>query len=245
VKGALRPSRVTVRDVRAREVIGEAWAFYKVHWRHLLPLAAAFYLIIAIVTLLLTLAFGALGAVVAAVGSLVGYFWLAGALTEAVADIRDGRADLSLQETFSRVWPRVWTLLGAGLLAGLGISLGLVLLIVPGLILLTWWALISPAVVLERRGVIEAFGRSRELVRGYGWSVFVIVILTVLISFAIGIAVSLALIWLPDEVRSFVGGLVNGTLTAPFVALAWTLTYFRLKELRQEPQAAPAAPIPA
>ena len=27
-------------------------------------------------------------------------------------------------------------------------------------------------IVLENRGAIEAFGRSRELVRGHGWNVF-------------------------------------------------------------------------
>jgi hypothetical protein len=227
--------------VPAGEVIGEAWALYKSHWRHLLPLAAVFYLVIAAATLVLTLLFGLVGALLAGVGSLVGYFWLAGALTEAVADIRDGRADLSLQDTFARVWPRVWTLLGAGLLAVLGIAVGLVLLIVPGLVLLTWWSVISPVIVLERSGAIESFGRSRELVRGRGWSVFAVVILTVLISFAIGIVVSISLVWLPEEASSFFGGLINGTLTAPFVALAWTLVYFRLKELKQEPEPAPAA----
>jgi hypothetical protein len=224
----------------AGEVIGEAWALYKAHWRHLLPLAAVFYLVISVATLLLSLVLGVLGAVLAGVGSLVGYFWLAGALTEAVADIRDGRADLSVQETFARVWPKVWTLLGAGLLAVLAIAIGLVLLIVPGLVLLTWWSVISPAIVLEGKGAIESFGRSRELVRGRAWSVFSVVILTVLISFAIGIVVSISLVWLPDEASSFFGGLINGILTAPFVALAWTLVYFRLRDL-QQPEPAPAA----
>ena len=226
--------------MQAGEVIGEAWALYRAHWRHLLPLAAAFYLVIATATLLLTLAFGFVGAALAGLGALVGYFWLAGALTEAVADIRDGRADLSVQEAFARVWPRVWTLLGAGILAGLGITLGLVLLIVPGLLLLTWWAVISPAVVLEGKGVIESFGRSRELVRGHGWSVFAVVVLTVLISLAIGLAVTFAFIWLPEEVGGFASELINGTLTAPFVALAWTLIYFRLRDLKREPETAPA-----
>ena len=222
-------------------MIREAWALYKAHWRHLLPLAAVFYLVISAATLVLSVVFGFVGAAVAGVGAIVGYFWLAGALTEAVADIRDGRADLSLQETFARVWPRVWTLLGAGLLGGLGIVLGLLLLIVPGLVLLTWWSLISPVIVLEGKRAIESFGRSRELVRGQGWSVFAVVILAVLISFAIGIVVSISLVWLPEEAASFFGGLINGTLTAPFVALAWTLVFFRLKDLRQEPEPAPAA----
>ena len=40
----------------------------------------------------------------------------------------------------------------------------MVLLIVPGLILLTIWAVIAPVIVVERSGVIDAFRRSRELV---------------------------------------------------------------------------------
>jgi hypothetical protein len=107
-------------------------------------------------------------------------------------------------------------------------------------VLLTWWSVIGPAIVLEGKGAIESFGRSRELVRGYGWSVFGVVILAVLISFAIGIAVSISLVWLPDVAASFLGGLINGTLTAPFVALAWTLVYFRLRDLEQ-PEPAPVA----
>jgi hypothetical protein len=48
-------------------------------------------------------------------------------------------------------------LIVAGLLAGIGIAIGLVFLIVPGLILLTWWCLIVPVVVLEGKQVGEAF----------------------------------------------------------------------------------------
>ena len=108
--------------------------------------------------------------------------------------------------------------------------------------LLTWWVAISPAIVLEGKGVMESFGRSRELVRGNGWPVFTVVILTLLIGLAISIAVGIALFWLPEEAGGFLRGLVTGTLTAPFAALAWTLTYFRLSGLRTEPE---TAQIPA
>ena len=60
----------------------------------------------------------------------------------------------------SRSWP------------GLGILVGFILLIVPGLFLLTIWAVVAPVTVLERPGIFAAFGRSRELVRGHGWTVF-------------------------------------------------------------------------
>ena len=87
-----------------------------------------------------------------------------GALVYAVEDVRDGRIDSSIGELFERVRPYLGTLIISGILAGLGIAVGLVLLIVPGLILLTWWCLIVPVIVLEGRQVGEAFTRSRELV---------------------------------------------------------------------------------
>ena len=80
-------------------VIGEAWGHYKAHWRHLLPIALVVYVAIAIIGALLTLVLGWFGALVAAIISLVGLFWVQGALVKAVEDIRDGRADLSLGET--------------------------------------------------------------------------------------------------------------------------------------------------
>src|SRR6187549_2626628 len=109
-------------------VIGEAWGLFKAHWRHLVPLALVVYVAIAIVGVLLTLLLGWFGALLGAVVSLVGVFWVQGALVTAVEDIRDGRADLSLGDTFRRVQPQLGAIVVAGLLAGLGIAVGLLLL---------------------------------------------------------------------------------------------------------------------
>ena len=61
-------------------VIGEAWGHYKAHWRHLLPIALVVYVAIAILGALLTLVLGWFGALIAAFISLVGLFWVQGAL---------------------------------------------------------------------------------------------------------------------------------------------------------------------
>jgi hypothetical protein len=226
-------------------ILSHAWELYKAHWRHFIPLAFLVYVVVSLISLLLALALGWFGALLGSAIGLVGVFWLQGALCEAVADVRDGRVDLSISETLQRVRPRIAPLLGAGLLAGLGIVIGLILLIVPGLVLLTWWSLIVPVIVLERVAAMESFGRSRELVRGNGWNVFGVIILTVLVllvfSIVIGIISAIALNWLPDEIRGYIQTLVSNTLTAPFLALAWTLMYFRLVELRQQPEPAPVA----
>ena len=68
-----------------------------------------------------------------------------------------------------------------GIVAGLGILVGLVLIVVPGLILLTLWSVAAPVVVLERPGGLRALGRSRELVRGNGWNVFGVILVTVIL----------------------------------------------------------------
>ena len=222
-------------------VIGEAWGLYKAHWRQLLPIAFVVYLTIAIVGALLTAALTWLGALIGALISLVGVFWVQGALATAVDDIRDGRADLSLGETFARVPPQLGAIVVGGLLAGLGIVVGLLLLIVPGLVLMTWWVLLIPVIVLERTAAGAAFGRSRELVRGYGWNVFGVIVLAILVLLAFEIVLAIVLSPLAEWLQTFVSNVAGGTLTSPFAALVWTLLYFRLRDAKSAPAGAPAA----
>ena len=57
------------------------------------------------------------------------------------------------------------------LLAGLGVGAGLLLLVVPGLVLTTRWAVAVPVGMLEDGTARNALRRSREIVRGNGWIV--------------------------------------------------------------------------
>jgi hypothetical protein len=220
-------------SVRAGNIVSEAWAMYKAHWRHLLPIALVVYILIAVLALLLALVLGLFGAFLGALVGLAGVFWLQGALVIAIEDVRDGRADLSIRETLARVRPRLNTLAVAGLLAAAGIVLGLILLIVPGLVLLTFWLLIVPVIMLEGRGVLESFGRSRELVSGYGWKVFGVIALTIVVLIVVSIGFGIVEEIVDTPWARLLIDIVSQTLTAPFVALAWTLTYYRLRELRE------------
>jgi hypothetical protein len=73
-----------------------------------------------------------------------------------------------------------------GFLAYLGILFGMVLFIVPGLILLTMWAVALPANTVERTGILESLRRSSELTRGRRWRVFGTILIPILISIATG-----------------------------------------------------------
>ena len=146
-------------------VLGEAWQMYKTFAKHLLAIAFVIYLIAAIITALLALAGGTIGILLGSFVSVVAVYLLQATLVKAVQDVRDGRADLSISETVNQALPFFWSVLGASILAGIAITIGLVLIIVPGLFLITIWAVIVPVIVIERSGALASFGRSRELVR--------------------------------------------------------------------------------
>jgi hypothetical protein len=230
--------------VQPGAVIREAWGLYKAHWQHLLPIAFVVYVALGLISWLLAAALGIFGALLGAFIGIIGVFWLQGALVEAVADIRDGRADLTMGQTFTRAQEHIGRLAVAGILAGLAITVGLIALIVPGLYLMTIWSVLIPVIVLERRAVMEAFGRSRELVSGNGWNVFYVILITFLILIGASIVLGIALIWLEGAFGEFIRSVVSNTITIPFVALAWTVMYFRLHALK-EPVAAPAPVAPA
>ena len=219
--------------MEAGAVMGKAWEMYKAHWKHLIPIAFVVYLLVSLLTLLLAVLLGWLGAVLGVLASLAGLFWLQGALVIAIEDVRDGRADLSVGETLDRVRPRLNTLTLAGLLAAIGIMIGFVFLIVPGLFLLTIWLVIVPAIMLEGCGVSAAFARSRELVRGHGWSVFGVIVLTVLVLIGVNIVFGLLSTAVDSAWGGFVIDVASQSVTAPFVALAWTLTYYELRALKE------------
>jgi hypothetical protein len=233
-------------------VIGEAWNLYKAHWRHLLSISFVVYLAVALIGVLLVAILTWVGAILAALVSLIALFWLQAALVKAVDDVRDGRADLSVSDTFEAARAHLAAVLVAGLIAAIGIAIGFVLLIIPGLVLLTFWCLIVPSIVLEGKSAGESFGRSLDLTRGHFWRVLGIIILTVLIYFGFQIVLSLILSPLADWLKSFVSTIVSGTLTAPFFALVLTVLYFRLSAAAaatpvEEPpaEAAPEEPPPA
>lgn len=58
----------------------------------------------------------------------------------------------------------------------LAIMLGTMLLVVPGLILLTMWAVALPVLVAGEAGVFGAFGRSRGLTSGSRWRILLVVL---------------------------------------------------------------------
>jgi hypothetical protein len=208
-------------------VLTEAWGLYRRFAGHFLLISFAVYIVAAILVALLSLG-GTVGAIIGDVISFAATYVVQASLIKAVQDARDGRVDLDLSETVKAAGPFILPVIGASVLAGIGITIGFILLIVPGFVLLTYWCLIVPFIVLGGSGVFEAFSNSWRTVRGYAWRVFGTYVLVFLLLIAFAIVLSSALIVLPLWLRGFVYNIASGTLIAPFLALVSTLIYYRL-----------------
>jgi hypothetical protein len=223
-------------------VLSEAWGLYKRHAAHFILISFAIYLVVAVITALLSWAAGSAGAAIGSIFGLFGMFLLQAALVKAVQDVRDGRVDLDLRETVSAALPSVGAVALASILASIAIAIGFALIIVPGLILLTFWSLIVPCIVIGGAGAFESFGRSYRTVRGYGWNVFGTYVVAFLILLVGEIVLSAILAALPYGWRSFISSVVVGTLVAPFIAAVVTLVYYRLTAVHGEPAEPGSAP---
>ncbi|HEU4738228.1 MAG TPA: hypothetical protein VFS54_03995 [Solirubrobacterales bacterium] len=226
------------------ETLNRTFSIYRDQAGVLLPVAFWLFLLAAIVEALTihVLALFWVGIIVSlAVGTLY-----QGMVVGLVREVREGRPDSSVPELMRSVLPVFWRLLGAGLLAGIGVAGGFFLLVVPGLYLLTVWAVAAPVIVVERRRVTDAFGRSRQLVRGSGWPVLG----AVLTGFLIGIAAVLGLTALATaivegEIVRLVFTVLAQTVAAPIAALVASVLYFRLLELQPRPASDSSAPAAA
>lgn len=216
------------RKLVVGDALSEVFSIYGAQAGVLLPVAFCLFLVVGIVDGLLAGSFALLPLSIAI--SVIAATLYQGMVVGLVRDVQDGRRDSTAGDLLRGAAPVIVPLIGAGLLSGIGIGIGMVLLIVPGLILLTIWAVIAPVIVIERSGVIDAFGRSRELVRGSGWPVFGVVISAFLIAFVVGAVFAvIAAAVIHGVAGRILSNIASATLTAPITALAAAVIYYRLR----------------
>ncbi len=228
-------------------VVNEAFAIYGQNVAALLGSAVAVFVVIGLVSGLLQSAGGVILGILAGIIRLVGYAIYTGFVVRLVEDVRDGRRDRTVGDLFSSASPAILGLIVFGILFGIAVGIGFVLLIVPGLILATFWAVGAPAIVVERTGALEAFGRSWRLVRGDAWPVFgtlvVVFVIVVLVGFVLG-AIATPI----GNGATVVAAIVSTVITAPVFALTASVMYFDLGGARSTaapPLAAEPGPPPA
>ena len=159
---------------------------------------------------------------------LVAVTLFTGMVVQLVADVQDGRRDATPRQLLGAAAPVLGQLILVGVVVAVGIMAGFILLILPGLILITVWSVAAPVVVLEHPGVFAALRRSRLLVRGNGWRVFAVILALVVLVGAAGNLIDAAA-ESAGTGAGIVARVVVGVLSAPLSALAAAVLYFDLR----------------
>lgn len=229
-------------ELKVGPTLSEAFDLYRENAGVLLPTAFWLFLVVGIVNgladgdpgmLLITLVIAVIVATLYQ-GMVVGL----------IRNVRDGGRDTTIGGLMSGALPVLGSLIGVGILSAFGIALGFILLIVPGLFLITIWAVVAPVVVIERSGAFGSFGRSRELVRGNGWAVFGAVVAAGLIVALGGLILGAIAEGISNgPLLRIVFGAIASTFTAPVTALVAAVLYFRLREIEMRTKA--GAPLSA
>jgi hypothetical protein len=165
--------------------------------------------------------------VLQAATTLLGEVFYSGAVALTLVHSRHGHKPTLREIAGALAYGR---LIAVDLIFGVAVAIGLVLLLVPGVIVFTWFALAGPLVEIESDGVKDSLARSRRLVRGHFWPVLAVLGTITLVSAALTDVV-LALIHdaIGNELlRDWIGESLTNVALSPFYAVAAVLITLRL-----------------
>ncbi|HEX6666424.1 MAG TPA: hypothetical protein VF081_07505 [Solirubrobacterales bacterium] len=209
------------------ETLGEIFAEYRVNAKQLVPLGFWFLvgpLILQVLgegNLALTFAF-----LVVQLSATTIY---RGVVVELIRRRREGGDAPGSMELVGSVLPIAAPMFIAATIHSFSIVIGFLLLIVPGVILITIWAVIAPAIVIERTGAIGSFKRSRALVRGNGMPVFgAILVVYVLVGASTLVAYGIIGAAIGGTLVPVVLGAIASAFITPLEGLLVVVLYYRL-----------------
>jgi hypothetical protein len=164
----------------------------------------------------------------------MGWLLAAGATLKAVSEIYLGR-DIGIGEALSFARGKLWPLLIAGFAYSLLGGLAMLLLIVPGIIVLCGYSVVSQAVVLEQLPrPLDALGRSWDLTRGHRGRAFGLFVVMYMIILVPQMAAGMAAAFSPglQGVVLTISTLLQIVLM-PVMLVGFTLFYYDLR-IRKE-----------
>jgi hypothetical protein len=191
------------------------------------------------------LALGHHGFVVGQLVGLADYFFvtplIAAFHVHAVRQLGDGDRP-RLFATLRRSLPALPVVVLVTGITGIAITIGIALLVVPGLLLLTRWAVVSQTAALEGGGLTDALRRGTNLTDGHRWDVFWVLIASGAIVAVPWFVARSAFGHTTTTAASFVVGTALQVFMRSFGALVLALLYFDLKgRLVAAPADPPAA----
>ena len=127
------------------------------------------------------------------------------------------------------------------------VSIGFVLLIVPGIFLTVVYAVVIPAAVVERPGIIGSFKRSWELTKGHRWPVLGILLVLLVILFVlaavIGAIAGVVFFTMGDFTALVVVNYVISAFSGALMSVTIAVTYHDLRVAKEGATSAQIAAV--
>jgi hypothetical protein len=140
---------------------------------------------------------------------------------------------VSLSESLQVGLQRFFPIVGLAIVMGIMVMLGFILLIVPGLILLTMWFVSTPACVVERLGPMRSLGRSSELTKGHRWKIFGLMLVLLLISMVVTPLIEFGFAAVGGTMLVLIASLLWNGVWGAFYAISVVVTYHDLRVAKE------------
>jgi hypothetical protein len=223
----IRPVAETGELKSISDLFGNSWELFKNRFWTLncLYLLSAFFLIVFIgiflgISFILSMFFPehknvliVVGILVGIIPGFIGMFWGFSAFIFAVTN-----EELGIKDSLKQGWHRVLSFMWIYNLTGFIITGGFLLLIVPGVIFLVWFAFAQFILASEGEPGMNALLKSKEYVRGRWFDVFLRLFVIWIMSVCVGMV-------------PVIGPIVS-LLFFPFVMIFTYLVYLDLKEIK-------------
>lgn len=228
---------LALRPRKATEIVDAAIEVYRRNPIHFLLLAA----IVRVPWLIVQIIFVAgretevaafITSMLIGVGTLVSYFVMSAMIAQMASDLYLGHETDAFQ-TLSKVKGRILSVFIASIAKGIALGIGLLLFLFPAVWVTALVFAVIPSIVIEKRGVGEAFARSSALSEGMKSHILSAVGLVVIIRIVVemGIALMSFAITMPE--MRYVVIAIAGILIYPLMGIAETLIYYDVR-IRKE-----------
>jgi hypothetical protein len=149
----------------------------------------------------------------------------------AFQDMRGRPIDLgeALRVALGRLLP----IIGVAICVSIGVFIGTLLLVIPGLILMTMWYVATPVCVVEQKGPLASMGRSSELTKGHRWKIFGMILLVIIGGIIVSAILIGVLALAGSTVLEILGNLLWNGVWGAFYAIFAVVTYHDLRVAKE------------
>ena len=134
-------------------------------------------------------------------------------------------------EAISYALTRLLPVIAVSILVFILAFIGLILLIIPGLIVITLMFFAIPVCVVERPGIIASMERSVELTSGFRWYIFGLIVILFILQF--GVSMVGGVLAFVNPTASVIVTALTAVLVTSFWACIQCFAYFRMREIKE------------